>query len=99
MGISILEAYYSSASKNDKYHSGELEKVAFVQVSPVDVDAENPGVAKGAYKGQQGSSKGVLGLLQVIQTDFQHTITTTTAEEKQAHADFVEAERVNKVTT
>lgn len=97
--LSTLEAYYKSAAKNDKYHSGELEKVALAQVSPVDVDEANPGAAKGAYKGQQGASKGVIGLLEVIQTDFKHTITTVTAEEKKAHAEFIENERLNKVTT
>jgi len=97
--IATLEAYYKSAQKNDKYHSGELEKVALVQVSPVDIDEENPGVAQGAYKGQQGASKGVIGMLQTIETDFEHTIATTTADEKEMHTDFVEASSLNKVAT
>merc|ERR1719478_205787 len=57
------------------------------------------GAASGAYKGNQGASKGIIGLLDVIKSDFEHTIQTVSAEEKKAAAAFVEFDRKNKVAT
>jgi len=53
-------------------------------------DAPVPGFS-GAYKGNQAGSKGVIGLLEVIKSDFERTIKTTSqAEEEDSteHAEF-----------
>jgi hypothetical protein len=68
----LLKEFYNSAS--------------FLQASPVDEDA--PDVASGDYKGKQGAAKGILGLLQVIISDFQRTLKKTEADEKKGAADF-----------
>lgn len=81
--VQILKVFYKQAGK-----------ASFVQASPVDEDA--PEVAKGAYKGNQESSKAILGLLQVIQSDFQRTITKTEEAENKAQAEFVDFERTSK---
>merc|ERR1719263_2399908 len=62
-------------------------KASLLQASPIAED--NPGAQKGA-------SKGNLGLLEVIVSDFQRTFSTTEAEEKKAAAEFVEFERTSK---
>merc|ERR1712039_157910 len=46
-------------------------------------------------KGNQAASSGILGLLAVIQSDFERTIKTTSAAEKKATADFVDFERTS----
>merc|ERR1711957_739709 len=84
--IGILKTFYKSAAK-----------ASLLQASPV--DEENPGAASGSYKGNQAASGGVIGLLEVIKSDFEHTVETVGAEEKQAAADFVEFDRKNKVST
>merc|ERR1712032_1674894 len=51
---------------------------------------------EGAYKGQQVASKVIIGLLEVIKTDFERTLRTTEAAEKAAAADFVAFDRASK---
>jgi DNA repair exonuclease SbcCD ATPase subunit len=82
--IQILKIFYKQSAK---------AKV-FIQASPLEED--DPGAAKGAYKGNQGASKAILGLLEVLQSDFQRTLSTTEAAEKKAQAEFVEFERTSK---
>merc|ERR1711862_318864 len=67
---------------------------AFVQVNkyvPPDSDREGntvgdlaPEVFDSKYHGEQDSSKGILGLLEVILSDFDRTDTTVTDQEKTA---------------
>jgi len=49
-----------------------------------------PGSFDGAYEGKQQQSKGILGLLNVIKSDFERTITTTEQDEKDSEAEFQE---------
>jgi len=83
--ITILKVFYKQSAK---------AKV-FLEASPVDEDTSGPGFS-GAYKGKQESSKGIIGLLEVIKSDFERTIKTTKAAEKKAAADFVEFDRTSK---
>jgi len=82
--IQILKIFYKQAAKAK----------TFIQASPLEED--DPGAAKGAYKGNQGASKAILGLLEVLQSDFQRTLSTTEAAEKKAQAEFVEFDRTSK---
>jgi hypothetical protein len=50
----------------------------------------------GAYKGLGGASGGVIGMMEVIKSDFEHTIKVTTAEEKEAAAQFLAFETETK---
>jgi len=83
--IVILKTYYKQAAK------ALLQRRA----SPVDEDTQGPGFS-GAYRGKQDQSKGIIGLLEVIKSDFDRTVRHTTASEKQAQEEFVEFERVTK---
>lgn len=65
-----------------------------MQASPVDED--DPGAASGAYKGSQQKANAVLGLLEVIVSDFERTIKNTSAEEAKEAAEFVEFDRTSK---
>jgi hypothetical protein len=85
--IAILKQFYKSAAK---------AKV-LLQESPV--EANDPGAGfEGAYTGQQEASKGIFGLLEVIKSDFERTIETTTSEEKRAAADFVDFDRTSRAS-
>jgi len=71
------------------------EGAAFVQYVPPNSDREGktvsdraPEVFDSEYKGSQDASKGILGMLEVILTDFDRTIATVTEEEEEAEADF-----------
>mmetsp|Transcript_41895 Transcript_41895/g.115492 ORF Transcript_41895/g.115492 Transcript_41895/m.115492 type:complete len:719 (+) Transcript_41895:42-2198(+) len=83
--IGILKVFYKQAAK---------AQVGLLQTSPVDEDTQGPGFV-GAYKGKQESSSGIIGLLEVIRSDFERTIRTTEASEKEAAAAFVEFDRVS----
>merc|ERR1719443_2272033 len=49
-----------------------------------------PGTFEGAYEGKQQQSKGVIGMLNVIQSDFERTIKTTEEEEAANESTFQE---------
>jgi len=83
--ITILKVFYKRAGK----------ATVFIQASPVDEDTSGAGFA-GAYTGKQESSKGIIGMLEVIESDFDRTIRTTEASEKAAHESFVEFDRVSR---
>jgi len=80
----VLKVFYKQAAKAD----------VFLQASPVDED--DPGAASGAYKGQQQSANAVLGLLEVIVSDFERTIKSVTAQENDESAEFVQFDRTSK---
>merc|ERR1719329_668155 len=63
---------------------------ALLQASPVDA----PDAPEGDYKGKQGAAQSILGLLEVIQSDFERTLKDTEAAEKKGAADF-EQEKQN----
>jgi hypothetical protein len=84
--IDILDKFYKTSAK------------ATVDLSlaqgPAE-DAPDAGFANGeAYKGAQAESGGIIGMLEVIQSDFERTISETIADEKkaeQAHLEFMTA--------
>mmetsp|Transcript_82010 Transcript_82010/g.230816 ORF Transcript_82010/g.230816 Transcript_82010/m.230816 type:complete len:588 (+) Transcript_82010:200-1963(+) len=83
--LKILKVFYKQSAK---------AKV-LLQASPVDEDTAGAGF-KGAYKGKQESSNGIIGMLEVIKSDFDRTDRTTEAAEKQAHEQFVEFDRSSR---
>jgi len=83
--IVIIKTFYSQAAK----------ATALIQASPVDEDTSGPGF-KGNYGGKQVASHGIIGMLAVIKTDFERTISHTKASEEEAHAEFTEFERDSK---
>merc|ERR1719502_2593916 len=82
MAIDILDKFYKTAKK------------ATVDLSlaqgPLD-DAPDAGFENGeAYKGAQAEKGGIVGMLEVIQSDFERTIKETAEAEKQAAQDHLE---------
>merc|ERR1712008_461683 len=84
--IMILKAFYQSAAK-----------AALVQQQASPVDEDNPGAGfDGSYRGSQKASTGIIGLLEVIKSDYERTIKVTTEDEAEAHATFVKFDRASK---
>merc|ERR1719181_1550659 len=82
--LTVLKVFYKKAGK----------ATVLLQASPVDED--DPGAASGAYKGNQQASKAILGLLEVIVSDFERTIKNTSADEEKEAAEFVKFDRTSK---
>merc|ERR1712083_591881 len=80
--IVILKVFYKNAAK----------ETVLTQISPVDEDTSGPGF-EGSYNGQQTGSKAIIGLLEVIESDFDRTVRVTTKAEQDAHAEFILYER------
>jgi len=78
----------------DFYKAGA--KASFVQASPIDEDGKQNGGFDANYKGDQDSSRAILGLLEVIKSDFERTDRKTDAAEAEAHAEFITFERTSK---
>lgn len=91
--IRILKEFY----KGKHNWGGAKDAKVFVQqhASPVDEEAEWQDVAhvSGAYKGAQNKANNIFGLLDVMKTDFQREIRTTTKDEKDTEAEYVVGKR------
>jgi len=84
MAITVLDRFYKTAAKQKV----DLE---LVQRGPAADEAPDAGFDEGeAYGGAQGGSEGVLGLLDVIRSDFARTKKETEKAEKQAEQDHLE---------
>jgi len=86
--IAVLSAFYKQSAK----------ATVLAQASPVDEDTQGPGF-EGAYKGKQRASTGIIGMLEVIKSDFDRTVRQTTDAEAKAHADFVEFDQESRSDT
>jgi hypothetical protein len=85
--IEILKEFYKGAAKAK----------LLLQVSASPIEEDDPGAGfEGAYRGDQSSSKGIIGLLEVIKSDFERTDRKTTAEEAKAHEEYILFERTSK---
>merc|ERR1719235_305596 len=89
--ILILKTYYGEAAKATG-DFGNRGKYGLAQYSPTEEDTSGPGFA-GNYGGKQEAMKAIVGMLEVIKSDFDRTIRTTVQAEKDAAAAFVIYER------
>merc|ERR1719482_2215080 len=83
MALDIITKFYKTAAKN-----------TVLTQAPID-DAPDTGFKAGeAYTGAQGAATGVIGMMEVIKSDFERTISETEKAEKIAakeHMDFMTA--------
>jgi DNA repair exonuclease SbcCD ATPase subunit len=85
--IGVLKTFYKQAAKAS----------SLLQVDESPIAQDNPGAGfSGSYKGNQAGAQGIMGLLEVIKTDFEHTITVTEETEKTQAAEYVEFDRATK---
>merc|ERR1719454_1424615 len=82
MAIDILDKFYKTSAK--------AEVDLSLAQGPLD-DAPDAGFEIGeAYKGAQAEKGGIIGMMEVIQSDFERTIAETQKAEKQAEQDHLE---------
>merc|ERR1719169_33852 len=86
--IGVLEKFYKTAAK--------AADPTLLQVGQVP-DMPDAGFG-GAYKGGQSASTGILGMLDVIKSDFVRAIKETEEAEKAAAKEFMEFETTTKVS-
>merc|ERR1719428_445297 len=84
--LSVLEDFYNSAllQRSGRYTPPNADRDGNT------VGDLAPDQLEGEYHGKQEESKGIIGLLEIIISDFERTVETTTAEEKAAQKDFDE---------
>lgn len=96
--IQVLERFYKTAAKAEEPTAELLVKEQSIKLSRgVDDDMPDAGF-DGANKGSQSASKGILGMLEVIQSDFIRTIEETTKEEKNSEDQFLAFSTATKVS-
>merc|ERR1719160_1824216 len=75
--MDILTKFYKTAAKATVLAQGPMD------------DAPDSGFKSGeAYTGAQGSSTGIIGMMDVIKSDFERTITETQKEEAKAQEEY-----------
>lgn len=84
--LDMLDKFYKTAAKNT---------VLLETASTEDPEMPDAGFS-GANKGNQDAAAGILGMLEVISSDFARTIKTTAAAEKSAASEFLEFETETK---
>jgi chromosome segregation ATPase len=90
--IRVLSEFYKGAGK---------ATVLMQKASPVGEDLAEAGVSAGfdgAYQGNQAQGNGILGMLATIETDFERTISETSAAEDQSYRDFVAFSKETKAS-
>jgi len=79
--LTTLKGFYSAAFLQGDYKPPNSDR------SGQTVGDRAPEVFSGEYNGSGDSAKGILGILEVIQSDFERTVTETEKAEKKAAAD------------
>jgi len=82
LALSILKQFYENAFVQTGYTPPNADRDGMT------VADRAPEAFSGSYKGNQDASKGIVGLLDVILSDFERTIEATEEEEKGAQAAF-----------
>merc|ERR1719156_197270 len=89
--IMILKEFYKNAAKN---------AVSLVQSGASPIDEEGGvgagGQAQGAYQGKQTAAEGIIGMLEVIKSDFERSIKQTSEMDAEAHRAFITFDRASK---
>jgi len=87
----VLSRFYAAAAKkgDNVYNSKKAGESSLIQQGPTADDLPDAGFDE-EYGASQDDSTGVLGMLEVITSDFVRTIETTKALEKQQASDFLE---------
>lgn len=91
--IMILESFYGEAAKA-KDNLGQYAQLQ-TKYSPTEDDTSGPGF-EGNYVGSQDAMKGIMGLLEVLLSDFEREARKTTDAENEAQAAFVLYDRAAK---
>merc|ERR1719281_2048021 len=90
--LDMLDKFYKTAAKN----------TVLLESSSTATNARQPEMPDagfdGANKGNQDAAAGILGMLEVISSDFARTIKTTAAAEKSAAKEFLEFETETKTS-
>jgi hypothetical protein len=82
MAIGVLNEFYNNAFIQTKYTPPNAGRDGET------VGDKAPESFSGTYHGNQGAAKGIVGLLDVILSDFERTISTTNDEETSAQSSF-----------
>jgi len=95
---------YALNTLNDFYKSAFVQTAA--KFTPKDSDRDGntfedlaPGGTGEDYHGAQGAAKGIVGIMEVIASDFTRTIKTVTDQEADAQAEFEKFEKDNSDDT
>lgn len=93
--IEVLDQFYKAAA-NGKVVKND-GKVALVSQGPTADDIPDAGFDE-EYGASQDDSTGILGMLEVISSDFERTVSETEKTEKEQAADFLEFKTVTKMS-
>jgi hypothetical protein len=91
--MDVLDKFYKTAAK-----ASLIEEVSpsLLQAEGMQPDLPDAGFSNDAYTAQQGGAHGILGMMEVIKSDFERTVKVTAKAEKDAAKEFLEYETETK---
>merc|ERR1719235_1813941 len=87
--MATLKKFYGKASRANQ--SGYVSLVQTnAEQSPVAVDMAGAGVsgAQGSYEGNQAAGTGIIGIMEIIQSDFKRSIEMAETSEKESYTEY-----------
>jgi len=91
--LDVLDKFYKTAAK-----ASLIEEVSpsLLQGAGMQPDLPDAGFDNSAYQGGQSGAHGILGMMEVIKSDFERTVKVTAKAEKDAATQFLEFETDTK---
>jgi DNA repair exonuclease SbcCD ATPase subunit len=97
--MATLKKFYGKASRNNQ--SGYVSLVQTdAEQSPVASDMASAGVsgAQGNYEGNQAAGQGIIGIMEVIQSDFKRSIEMAETSEKESYEQYASFDKEAKAS-
>jgi len=96
--IDVLDKFYKTSAKASLIEevSPSLMQAEGMQPGSAAADLPDAGFDNKALTGGQSAAKGILGMMEVIKSDFERTVKVTNKAEKDAAKDFLEFETDTK---
>jgi chromosome segregation ATPase len=97
--LATLKKFYGKASRANQSGYVGLTQTE-VEQSPVAADMAGAGVsgAQGSYEGNQAQGQGIIGMLEVIQSDFKRSIEMAETAEKESYTQYASYDKEAKAS-
>merc|ERR1719331_2983332 len=97
--LATLKKFYGKASRANQGGYVSLAQADAQKQTPAEVDmaaAGQSGKGAGSYEGNQAGGTGIIGILEIIQSDFKRSISMAEQAEKDSYGEYAEYDKESK---